>query len=236
MLVGPERALATHPDVRGRVHLAEPVADLGPVSAEHGVAESGVRTFVVPWHQLPDGRTVAAHPIGGNQVSWRTGRADRLRRDARTGRPPDRRPRALRAAPPDHHAARAGSRRPLDPRGRRGERRRCGRGGRTDPVRQDPAGQPPGRRGPGRRRRRRRLPGAGAGRDARDARPRAVRGGPRGLPAAAHPGGADRRRRRGAPRSTPPRRTGSWSAPRRPGRRRGCPRPVAGSARPARRT
>ena len=34
------------------------------------MAESGVRTFVVPWHQLPDGRTVAAHPVGGNQVFW----------------------------------------------------------------------------------------------------------------------------------------------------------------------
>jgi hypothetical protein len=42
------------------------------VSAELIVAESGVRTFVVPWHELPDGRTVAAHPIGGNQVSWRS--------------------------------------------------------------------------------------------------------------------------------------------------------------------
>jgi hypothetical protein len=70
MVVGPERALATHPDLRGRVHLAEPVGDLGPVSAELSVAESGVRTFVVPWHEVPDGRTVAAHPIGGNQVSW----------------------------------------------------------------------------------------------------------------------------------------------------------------------
>lgn len=70
MVVGPERALATHPDLRGRVHLAEPVPDLGPVSAEFTVAESGVRTFVVPWHTLPDGRTVAAHPIGHNQVSW----------------------------------------------------------------------------------------------------------------------------------------------------------------------
>jgi hypothetical protein len=71
MVVGPERALATHPDIRGRVHLAEAVTDLGPVSAELTVAESGVRTFVVPWHTLADGRTVAAHPVGGNQVSWR---------------------------------------------------------------------------------------------------------------------------------------------------------------------
>jgi hypothetical protein len=73
MMVGPERALASHPDIRARVHLAEPVADLGPVSAQHRVAESGVRTFVVPWHRLPDGRTVAAHPVGGNQVSWPEG-------------------------------------------------------------------------------------------------------------------------------------------------------------------
>jgi hypothetical protein len=73
MTVGPERALATLPDVRGRVHLAEPVSDLGPVSTALTVAESGVRTFVVPWHLLPDGRTVAAHPIGGNQVSWDPG-------------------------------------------------------------------------------------------------------------------------------------------------------------------
>jgi hypothetical protein len=71
LVVGPERALANHRDIRGRVHLAEPVADLGPVSAELDAAESGVRTFVVPWHELPDGRTVAAHPVGGNQVSWR---------------------------------------------------------------------------------------------------------------------------------------------------------------------
>ena len=71
LMIGPERALAGHPEVRGRVHLAEPVADLGPVSAEVTVAESGVRTFVVPWHTVPDGRTVAAHPLGRNQVSWR---------------------------------------------------------------------------------------------------------------------------------------------------------------------
>jgi hypothetical protein len=70
MMVGPERALAGHPEVRGRVRLAEPVAELGPVVAEHDVAESGVRSFVVPWHQLPDGRLVAANPAGGNQVSW----------------------------------------------------------------------------------------------------------------------------------------------------------------------
>jgi hypothetical protein len=70
MMVGPERSLATRPDIRGKVHLAEPVADLGEVSAEFTVAESGVRTFVVPWYTLPDGRTVAAHPVGGNQVSW----------------------------------------------------------------------------------------------------------------------------------------------------------------------
>ena len=25
----------------------------------------------MPWHRLADGRTVAAHPVGGNQVSWR---------------------------------------------------------------------------------------------------------------------------------------------------------------------
>lgn len=73
MVVGPERALAGHPDLRGRVHLTEPVADLGPVSAEFTVAESGVRTFLVPWHTLADGSTVAAHPVGGNQVSWRPG-------------------------------------------------------------------------------------------------------------------------------------------------------------------
>ena len=79
-------------------------------SAEHAVAESGVRTFVVPWHQLPDGRTVAAHPVGGNQVSWRPDAPTELRRDARSRRPPDQRPRALRAPPPDHHAARAGPR------------------------------------------------------------------------------------------------------------------------------
>lgn len=71
MVVGPERALATHPDIRGRVHLTEPIPDLGPVFAEHRVAESGARTFVVPWHQLADGRTVAAHPVGENQVCWR---------------------------------------------------------------------------------------------------------------------------------------------------------------------
>lgn len=71
LVVGPERALATHPDVRGRVHLTEPVLDLGPVLSEHRVAESGVRDFTVPWHQLADGRTVAAHPVGGNQVCWR---------------------------------------------------------------------------------------------------------------------------------------------------------------------
>lgn len=71
LVVGPERALATHPDVRGRVHLTEPVTDLGPVRAERRVAESGVRDFTVPWHELADGRTVAAHPVGGNQVSWR---------------------------------------------------------------------------------------------------------------------------------------------------------------------
>jgi hypothetical protein len=73
MMVGPERALATLPDIRGRVHLAQPVSDLGPVSAEVTVAESGLRTFAVPWHTLPDGRMVAAHPIGGNQVSWDPG-------------------------------------------------------------------------------------------------------------------------------------------------------------------
>jgi len=71
MAVGPERALASHPDVRGRVHLAEPVPDLGPVLTEHRVAESGVRSFTVPWHSLADGRTVAAHPVSGNQVLWR---------------------------------------------------------------------------------------------------------------------------------------------------------------------
>jgi hypothetical protein len=71
MVVGPERALATHPDIRGRVHLTEPTPDLGPAYAEHTVAESGVRSFVVPWHQLADGRTVAPHPVGGNQVCWR---------------------------------------------------------------------------------------------------------------------------------------------------------------------
>ena len=71
MVVGPERALVTRPDIRGRVHLTEPIPYLGPVHAEHSVAESGVRTFVVPWHQVADGRTVAAHPVGGNQVSWR---------------------------------------------------------------------------------------------------------------------------------------------------------------------
>ena len=73
MIVGPERALATHAEVRARVHLAEPVADLGPVRAELSVAESGVRTFVVPWHELPDGRMLAAHPVGANQVTWRAG-------------------------------------------------------------------------------------------------------------------------------------------------------------------
>ena len=71
LVVGPERALATHPDIRGRVHLSEPVLDLGPVVAGHRVAESGVRDFTVPWHELADGRTVAAHPVGGNQVCWR---------------------------------------------------------------------------------------------------------------------------------------------------------------------
>jgi hypothetical protein len=71
MVVGPERALAARPDVRGRVHLTEPLAALGPAYAEHRVAESGVRTFDVPWHRGPDGRTVAVHPVGGNQVSWR---------------------------------------------------------------------------------------------------------------------------------------------------------------------
>jgi hypothetical protein len=70
--VGPERALATRADIRGRVHLSEPAADLGSVVAERTVAESGVRTFVVPWHQGQDGRTVAVHPVGGNQVSWRS--------------------------------------------------------------------------------------------------------------------------------------------------------------------
>ena len=70
MLVGPERALAGHADIRGRVHLTEPVTDLGAAYAERAVAESGVRTFVVPWHRQADGRTVAAHPVGGNQVSW----------------------------------------------------------------------------------------------------------------------------------------------------------------------
>jgi hypothetical protein len=71
MVVGPERALATRPDIRGRVHLTVPIIDLGPVLAEHSVAESGVRSFVVPWHQPANGRTVAVHPVGGNQVSWR---------------------------------------------------------------------------------------------------------------------------------------------------------------------
>ena len=70
MVVGPQRALAAHADIRGRVQLAGPVTDLGTAYAEHGVAESGVRTFVVPWHRQADGRTVAAHPVGGNQVSW----------------------------------------------------------------------------------------------------------------------------------------------------------------------
>jgi len=71
MVVGPERALADRPDIRGGVHLTEPIADLGPVVAERDVAESGVRSFVVPWHRSADGPTVAAHPVGGNQVSWR---------------------------------------------------------------------------------------------------------------------------------------------------------------------
>ena len=71
MVVGPERALHGHPDIRGRVHLTEPALELGPVLAEHDVAESGVRAFAVPWHRLADGRTLAAHPVGGNQVSWR---------------------------------------------------------------------------------------------------------------------------------------------------------------------
>lgn len=70
VLVGPERALAGHADIRGRVHLTDPVTDLGAAYAERAVAESGVRTFVVPWHRQADGRTVAAHPVGGNQVSW----------------------------------------------------------------------------------------------------------------------------------------------------------------------
>ncbi|MEP7020146.1 MAG: hypothetical protein ABI808_05810 [Pseudonocardiales bacterium] len=73
MLVGPHRALGSHPNVRGRVGLTSPVADLGPVVAEFTVAESGVREFVVPWHVLPGGRMVAANPAGGNQVSWQPG-------------------------------------------------------------------------------------------------------------------------------------------------------------------
>ena len=36
-------------------------------SPSTGVAESGVRDFTVPWHELADGRTVAAHPVGGTR-------------------------------------------------------------------------------------------------------------------------------------------------------------------------
>ena len=70
MLVGPERALSGMPEQRARVSLAEAEDALGPVVAELKVAESGVREFVVPWHQQPNGRIVAANPSGGNQVSW----------------------------------------------------------------------------------------------------------------------------------------------------------------------
>lgn len=70
LMVGPERALQDLADVRARVSLAEPHMTLGPVVDEVAVAESGVREFVVPWHGQPDGRTVAANPAGGNQVSW----------------------------------------------------------------------------------------------------------------------------------------------------------------------
>ena len=193
LVVGPERALAGHPDIRGRVHLTEPVLDLGPVLAEHRVAESGVRDFTVPWHELADGRTVAAHPVGGTRSLARR-HADRARRQPCAGRPPHLRPRAVRAAPPDHPAARGGPGRSLDPRGRGGRRYRGGRGGRTHPRRQDPAGQPPDRSGPGRRRRRRRLPRPRAGGNPRDAGPQAARGRPRDLPTTPHAGAADRRR------------------------------------------
>ena len=35
-----------------------------------------MRNFVVPWHETPDGRTVALNPAGGNQVSWNAAATD----------------------------------------------------------------------------------------------------------------------------------------------------------------
>jgi hypothetical protein len=64
---GPEHAVGAEP--RARISMVDPISELGPIMWTVEVAESGVRTFTVPWH-LVGNRTVAAHPIGGNQVSW----------------------------------------------------------------------------------------------------------------------------------------------------------------------
>lgn len=72
LVAGPERALGRRADLRARVAIGavEPADALGPAAEEIHVAESGVRSFTVAWHDLGHGRVVAVNPAGGNQVSW----------------------------------------------------------------------------------------------------------------------------------------------------------------------
>lgn len=72
LTVGPARSLGGRSDVRARVTLGEPCTrdQLGPTTRTIPVAESGVREFVVSWHDRGSGETVAVNPAGGNQVGW----------------------------------------------------------------------------------------------------------------------------------------------------------------------
>ena len=70
LMVGPRRAFDGR-EVRGSVRIDPTLADreLGPAVRTTTVAESGLRSFSVTWHESGS-EVVAVNPAGGNRVAW----------------------------------------------------------------------------------------------------------------------------------------------------------------------
>lgn len=85
--VGPARSVGLLADRRCTVSIDDALAGetLGTQIATHDVAESGLRSFTVPWHRAGNGRTVAVNPAGGNRVSWDSDRMDMRLTPAKDG-------------------------------------------------------------------------------------------------------------------------------------------------------